>query len=356
MLGDTLVGPFAEGDVATRDVLIAIVVRNLGRSVPWSEVAQAFRVGRATVGRAMQRFKRGGLRAVADTGHHGGTTKRTPQLDRKVFALFDQGLGVRAAHRVVAKRISYGTVQAMHQEWLAQRPSQDAPAQPLLRDMDVAADAAAANDNAGAAEGDAEALAGVEEPLRSTDVFEVPERSRQATQRKERTPEELLPEGKSELVQHVGSWILLALLGRLGVYDEAARWSSKVSRVTLRVVLDAIAIALAIGEGCVERVRRIATPSVPALLRHNRLVGAPWVRNVLGRFAAQAALMFRAQVTARLLRRSSSGRERVWLYVDNHGRRYTGKETIRKVWRMQDKKAVLGTTDYYVHDEDGHPL
>lgn len=351
MMGDTLVGTFGEDDVATRDVLIAIVVGNLGRSVAWSEVARAFRVGRATVGRAMQRFKRGGLAAVADTGHHGGTTKRTPQLDRKVFSLFDQGLGVRAAHRVVQRRVSYGTVQAMHEEWLARRPPQDAPTQPLLRGMD-AADDAAANDNGGRAAVDAEA----EAPARRADLFEVAAPSRQATQRKERTPEELVPEGKSELVQHVGSWIFLALLGRLGVYDEAARWSSKVSRLTLRVVLDALAIALAIGEGCVEGVRRIATPSAPLLLRHNTVVGAAWVRKVLGRFAAEAALAFRAQVTARLLRRTSSGRERVWLYVDNHGRRYTGKETIRKVWRMQDKRAVPGTTDYYVHDEDGHPL
>jgi hypothetical protein len=42
--------------------------------------------------------------------------------------------------------------------------------------------------------------------------------------------------------------------------------------------------------------------------------------------------------------------------VDNHMRPYTGKHTIRKGWRMQDKRMRPGTTDYYVHDEDGRPV
>ncbi len=36
-------------------------------------------------------------------------------------------------------------------------------------------------------------------------------------------------------------------------------------------------------------------------------------------------------------------------------RPYTGEHVIRKGWRMQDKRAVPGTTDYYVHDEEGCP-
>jgi hypothetical protein len=34
-------------------------------------------------------------------------------------------------------------------------------------------------------------------------------------------------------------------------------------------------------------------------------------------------------------------------------RRYTGQEVVRKGWRMQDKRAVPGCSDCYVHDEDG---
>jgi hypothetical protein len=32
--------------------------------------------------------------------------------------------------------------------------------------------------------------------------------------------------------------------------------------------------------------------------------------------------------------------------VDNHLRPYTGEHVMRKGWRMQDKRAVPGTTDY----------
>lgn len=366
MVGDTLVGTYTKRDVATRDVLIVIVVRSIGAGVAWREVAAAFRVGRATVGRAMQRFSEGGLAAVADMGHQGGVSKRTPQLDKKVFGLFERGLGVRAAHRVVAKRISYGTVQAMHQEWLGKQPEAAAangletPAQ-FLVDVQNVDDVSNDNETPAARQAEEPTHVSAVDSTRQSIAAEdplglLPEPSARAMQRKERAPEELISEGKTELVQHAGTWILLALLNALGVYAEAERWSGKVSRVTLRVVIDAAACALALGQGCVEGVRRLATPSAALLLRHEAPIGPNWVRRVLGRFAKEAALMFRAQLTATLLRRNSEARESVYLYVDNHMRRYTGKHTIRKGWRMQDKRAVPGTTDYYVHDEDGAPL
>jgi len=43
-------------------------------------------------------------------------------------------------------------------------------------------------------------------------------------------------------------------------------------------------------------------------------------------------------------------------YVDNHLRPYTGKQVVRKGWRMQDRRVLPGTSDYYIHDEDGRPL
>jgi hypothetical protein len=43
-------------------------------------------------------------------------------------------------------------------------------------------------------------------------------------------------------------------------------------------------------------------------------------------------------------------------YVDNHLRPYTGKFTLRRGWRMQDKRVRPGSSDYYVHDIDGRPV
>ncbi len=37
-------------------------------------------------------------------------------------------------------------------------------------------------------------------------------------------------------------------------------------------------------------------------------------------------------------------------------RPYTGKQVVRKGWRMQDKRVRPGASDYWVHDQDGRPL
>lgn len=133
MMGETLIEEFEQGDPATRDLLIAIVVRSQGRTVPWGEVAHAFRVGRATVGRAMQRLRAGGMPAIADMGHRGGRSKRTPQLRRRLFQLFAEGYGVREAHRAVARRVSNGTVQSLHVEWRQQGAASGAPSRTRRR-------------------------------------------------------------------------------------------------------------------------------------------------------------------------------------------------------------------------------
>ncbi len=51
-----------------------------------------------------------------------------------------------------------------------------------------------------------------------------------------------------------------------------------------------------------------------------------------------------------------AARERAIFYIDNHLRPYTGKRIIRKGWRMQDRRVRPGTTDCYLHDEDGRPF
>ena len=110
-------GIYSGDDVASRDVFIAVVMDQAERE----DLALAFRVSSATVGRVITRFKRGGFRAVADYGRRGGHTVRTPKLEERLAELFEKGFGPRAAHRAVAKKASYGTVNAIQQEWLAAR-------------------------------------------------------------------------------------------------------------------------------------------------------------------------------------------------------------------------------------------
>ena len=350
-----LIGLFDDGDVASRDVVIAVALQDDERVR--NEVARAFRVSLATVGRVRSRFVRGGFREVADTGHApGAPTVRTEKLRKRLAQLFERGFGPRRAHRAVAKQVSYGVVQSLHAEWLAESAEKraakaESPPQQavmLVPSGDPAADSATVgSETAGVpVESATLELAVVDSPAGAT-----------PTDRRELALAEVVPEGES-VVQHVGSWMLLALLHSLGVYELAGRASGDSGvPLDLRVALDATTIALAIGEKCVEGVRRIETPSVSTLLRHGSGASPVWVRSVLHDFADQGSAVFQATVSQQLLMQAADEVDpRLWLYIDNHLRPYTGQHVIRKGWRMQDKRAVPGTTDFYLHDQSGAPI
>lgn len=326
-----LLGVFDGDDVSSRDVFIAVVMEQAERE----DLALAFRVSPATVGRVITRFKKGGFRAVADYGRGGGRSVVTAKLAARLASLFEGGAGPRAAHRAVAKQASYGTVHGLYAQWLAKRTTTDeTPEAPQ-----IVLPLEAANEPASP----------VEEPTPTSAAPEEPHG-------REPTLAEVVPESPG-LVQHAGSWMALGLLGKLGIHDLAAKAGGEaVAGPSLRAALDATAIALCIGEQCVEGVRRLETPSVGTLLRRPGGVSASWVRRVLHDLADAGSDEFQATVATRLLALAADGEDRVFLYVDNHMRPYTGQHVIRKGWRMQAKRAVAGTTDYYVHDEDGCPL
>jgi hypothetical protein len=332
-----LLGTYSAADVATRDVFIAVVLEQATRE----DLVRAFRVSLATVGRVATRFKRGGARAVADYGRRGGWRVRTAKLEQRLAELFVQGLGPRAAHRVVAEKASYGTVHAMHRQWRAGRAAPvEAPAQP--QQLLTLGASEATLDQGGEREATATPASVEMAPAEGT--------------RGETTLDEITPPGGA-IVQQIGSWLVLGGLRELGFYGIADQHRGEaVEMPSLRPAIDAAAIALTLGEGCVEGVRRLATPSVETLLRHVGGVSASWVRRVLHDFADVGSKTFPGAMASRLLQRAGEGEERVWLYVDGHMRPYTGQHVIRKGWRMQDKRAVPGTTDYYCHDEDGCPL
>jgi hypothetical protein len=331
-----LLGTYSSADVATRDVFIAVVLEQATRE----DLARAFRVSPATVGRVATRYKRGGARAVADYGRRGGWTVRTAKLEQRLAELFTQGLGPRAAHRVVAEKASYGTVHAIHRQWSAGRAAPvEAPASPQ-QSLELGASEAMLDqpEEGQATEPASVAVAPAEGRLGETTLDEV-----------------MPPVGA--IVQQVGSWLMLGGLRELGFYELAEEHRGEaMAMASLRPAIDAAAIALTLGEVCVEGVRRLATPSVETLLRHASGVSASWVRRVLHEFADVGSKTFPGAMASRLLQRTGEGDERVWLYVDGHMRPYTGHHLIRKGWRMQDKRAVPGTTDYYCHDEDGCPL
>ena len=165
--------------------------------------------------------------------------------------------------------------------------------------------------------------------------------------RSESTLEESILRGGRQ-VQHAGAWIVIAMLQTFGLYDVAERLrKDSGDAAALRLSLDAAAIALTLGQRTVEGVRRLATPSVATLLRSSGAVSATWVRRVLARFATKGATILHLAMAKTLAERARAERNdgRIVLYVDNHMRPYTGKLTVRKGWRMQDKRALPGTSE-----------
>ena len=306
-------------------------------------LAAAFGVSSETLRELRILVAEEGIGAATRRRRGGSESRALSTRDRaKLIAAFEEGATVEEAWAQIGRRASRATVGRLKKEWATRDAGVTAaaaavgegPSQTRLDDVHAAAPSAAADEPH-----DADASTEKEGATASL-------RSQAVT--------------SSRGVQHVGAWLMLAMVHRLGLYAAANEaCADEAKEKPLRIALDAFVCALALGEGCVEGVRRLMTPSGPALLRSNRAPSATWVRRVLGAFAGDhGAARLHFSMARRYAREADAATERdvVVFYIDNHLRPYTGKETIRKGWRMQDKRVRPGVTDVYVHDEAGNPV
>jgi hypothetical protein len=267
----------------------------------------------------------------------GGKTVVTPALRTSWHEQFAAGLTPKAVflEQPRRKRVAYVTVWREHQRWQEARVTMPPPAAiaPAMRDGQLALFSTEDEVGSNATTTENEGEEGI-------------------------TPMAARPVRSSQQVQHVGAWMLLVLAGEMGLHEEAGRAFESDNHVGLRIALDAIVCALAIRQTCVEGVRRLATPSGPTLLRAKRVPTASGIRRLLGRMIAHVdgGPILAASMAGRLLRSAVADDGVAVFYVDNHLRPYMGKQVVRKGWRMQDRRVLPGTTDYYVHDEDGRPV
>jgi hypothetical protein len=363
-IGGWLISTFHIDDAATRNVAIIAVTRE--RRVRVGKLAQALGIHPDTVRAVRRRFEQGGLKAVLEQRPGGPKRVRTKQLLARLYGLFEQGATIDQAHSAIRKRVSRAVVGRIHQQWADEREEASAALAAAL--APVALPASPANDvTLSSAPPPARSGGSGHEAADPEDEAEADD-APETSERQELPLETAIAHG-GQRVQHLGSWIMLAMLGLLGLYRyaehlraEAARALAEQGRrmvgaAALRLALDAAAIALTLGQGCIEGVRRIATPSAPTLLRSQRPISETWTRRVLGRFAQQRGELLHLTQLHSLVRAGYAEEEaRAVFYVDNHLRPYTGKFTIRKGWRMQDKRARPGISDYYIHDQNGRPL
>ena len=356
-IGGTLVGQWTDKDLGARNVLLVGLAHD--GSVVLAALTKAFDIVPETLRQIRLQYDQEGLGAiVARRPHRAGPV---PKIDAKRRArletLFDAGRTIPEVFAIVGKRwkISRSTVGHEKKRWAdrvaatavtpvpppvieAPMPGEAAPVVAQLR-LPHVAQATVVPTGGGSASppshGDADEVA---TPIRS-----------------------------GRAVQHLGVWLLIACVHRLGLYDHAhAVRGESVGGVSLRVAFDALIAGFAIGEHTAEGVRRLATPTAPLLLRARRAPSPAWVRATVGEFADDHAdvksqrgglLMLRmlGQYLTDEARVAAEG-EPYLMYIDNHLRPYTGKRTVRRGWRMQDKRVRPGISDYWLHDEDGRPL
>ena len=345
--GGLLVGSIGPGDVAARNVLLAALTSD--PSVHLGQLALAFGLSDRGLREIRRVFEEQGLEALVARKRRGRQSEVKPSVERELERLFTKGASVSEAFATVGDRAgSRGTVGRVRQRWAASRPQSAPPPQ-------------TPSASAVPAVGDLK-LEAVKESKDETVAVDPPTTTTIGGDDDERKVLVRSPQS-APMVQHAGAWLLVAAVNALGMYEQAfatvAAAKSDVSKTTLRLALDAVVVALGIGERCLEGVRRLATASASALLLASRAPSAPWVRQTLGRFAQDnvgAAFHLRMARTYVEARAEDAGREGPVFYVDNHLRKYSGKHTVRRGWRMQDKRVRPGASDYYVHDEEGRPV
>lgn len=381
-VGGMLVSSYEVTDKATRNAILIKLSED--PKVHLGKLVDAFGLSREQLRKLQQKYASGGLSGVMEIKQGRRKHVVTPALRRTLYELFDAGATIDLALAKIKFRISRTMVGRTRKAWHLERAQEadagarpDATVSPPLAQLELLAPATDDRAEPGVVEPTlaqqqpvtelvVAADESAAEPLSSDDTGGVAGSSLHLTAE---VSSELVIDEKKQYVQHAGAFIVLALLQAFGMYRhaESLRKSAVaegdadqryLGKTALRVALDAAIVALVIGQKCIEGVRRVATPSAKALLRVLAPVPSEsWVRGVLGRFAKARGQALHLATSFELIAQAEHRQDpRAWFYVDNHMRPYTGALVVRKGWRMQDKRVRPGTSDYWVHDQDGRPL
>ena len=355
----TLVGRFGDAkERASRNVVLMALAEDAKMHL--GQLAEAFDLSSEALRQMRRVYEAQGIGPLLIRAPGSGSrSKMPPALRRQLEKLFDEGATVDEAHAKVKRRTSRGSVGRVRRAWQLGKESLES--EPLLAPVPAsqlalvppppAPDAATSDQVPAAVAKEVAALAEV--PAASVAVVKTPGELACADVQADELE-------SANSVQHLGTWLLIAMTHRLGLYLHAASvGAERVEKGALRLAIDAVVAALAVSQRCAEGVRRLATSTASALLLASCAPSPSWTRRTLGLFAADyggVALhlrMAREYLRSAQLDASATGPV---FYIDNHMRKYTGKHTLLRGWRMQDKRVKPGVSDYYVHDEDGRPV
>jgi hypothetical protein len=370
----TQVASWDEGETAIRNALLVQLAEE--PRIILEDLAKAFRLSSEAVRIIRRKAEREGLLAVMLPSHP-GRAPLAPELRARMERLFEEGKRNEEVRAALGGKIASSTVSKYRQLWAArlpETPSLELSQQPLpLSSVAEQAERAPVGAEKGVEAEAARAAPSEASPEATCGEFRAPreESEYRSAPLRENAPEtasiertgakvcieESAPRSRRS-VQHLGAWLLVAMVETLGLHDDARALLSPKSRRPVRVAIDALISALAIGEGCVEGVRRLATRTCATLLLSSAAPSATWIRRALGS-VAETAEGFHARFAASLIRDAHAAAEPdrpVVFYVDNHTREYTGEQELSWHWKMQDDRAVPGVTDYWIHDAHGSPI
>ncbi|MGH7327048.1 MAG: putative transposase, partial [Polyangiaceae bacterium] len=350
-VGGTLIAQYDsdDRDRGPRNVLLVTLAKV--PSMHLGHLAAAFELSEEYLRELRRLEEAGGLAAVLKPAA-GGKWRITDEKRAELHALFAAGWNVSDATRRQRRgksRVSRATVSREFHRWKAARDSA-AIAAPVATAISTAEQLTLFATSSSASV-EVPAATATTEPNVLDDVVAVAadEEDGAVVTLKSR------PVAGGNLVQHVGAWIALALAKRDGLHDEVQALGG--SGDHLAIALDAAITSLAIGQHTLEGVRRLATPTAPQLLRADHTPTANTVRQRLWQLAKDHGAELMARMSRRYVGAARADDDSPAIfYVDNHLRPYTGKQVVRKGWRMQDRRVLPGTSDYYVHDEDGRPV
>jgi hypothetical protein len=384
-----MVGGFDAGDFAMRNVLLVTVADD--ETVVLVDLARAFGLVPQSVTRIRKQASEEGLVAVVNRHYVSrGAWKVTPAMERKVVRLFEKGLNQKEARTKLKGALSAGTLNKLHQKWRAATAEAEAAAEARAKEgpqqPELSFELALEREPATVSEPPSESVTVLAEGTKQkheqtaeppvsaaaavspavTGALEAKKEesgyvARAEAERGEEDGRTLPTTGpvSARHVQFLGAWLLVALTARLGLHAAVTNESAKhgVDKA-LRLAVDAVTLALGIGQSCVEGVRRLAHGTAAALLLAARAPSTVWVRGVLGAAAAKGhGFLIGAKLSGTLMRNAVGRADALAVfYVDNHLRPYVGLRRLLYGWRMQDKRAKPGTTDVHVHDADGRPV
>src|ERR1051326_8689325 len=316
-VGRLIVGAWDKDDTSLRNAIVVTLAAQ--PEIHLGKLAKAFRLSPGRLRQLRLAFEEGGLRAITTAMRVGRKPKVTPRIRARLEKMFEQGVSIDDVHKKM-RRFGRSTIGQAHTAWRKKK------------DAEAAVDATSSEPEQTMLPGVAKRAAAPREREEIGDE-----------------PLDVGPLARGGFVQHAGTWLMLGLLNAQGLYDAAARASGeRVKEPVVPVAIDAVAAALTLGQRCVEGVRRIATPTSTTLLRTRECPSPPAVRAVMRDLSKDLGSMTLHLAMLRSFLSDGERRASGVYYVDNHLRPYTGKRTIRRGWRMQDKRVLPGITDYSV--------